>query len=569
MALKPAFCIRPIHLVLAVLPWLVSCGDDTPLDPPAPNIPITPDTPVHHEPVLDIEVGDTLFVSMTGGKQSQLIRCDTTFVVSIEANDWIAEETTGTLAQNTYYKFSVAENTGDSIRCALVTVNGDNGLSKRFVVCQDFPTRVVSQDFYYANNLLLDEKNKVVLHLNREVGLADSGAGTNWYYDYQPEISLNDDRRSVTVSGIDGIGANHTFWFSFSTIEKLTQRVNHVVWGCDYHWKIAGKIEAQCLPAEYPDRHYVGTSWPNRFYCQNPKNGEQLFAVDLGFTPTAMSYCSVNDKVYMAGDDQCVHIMDASTGEECKSVKLDLRYASSKLRQLVMSDEGWGVVLGDDERSKYMIDANRDDMVYQIVGFIDWSDYMDITLSKGPDGKVWFYDSWRQMYRIESAEGPIEHPMKIDGKFNRPDVYYMGGNWGKARWKRGEQKLFVACFPCSQAIVDFSDRTYPFHSLIESRLGLAVEFDLTQTIGDDIIWWARETYSTTGEGADFMILKDETCLFWNNRMKVPVNSLEMLHDNRTMLASFMGVESVTTTHFMIYDVESFYSRVNLTEVGAM
>lgn len=146
----------------------------------------------------------------------------------------------------------------------------------------------------------------------------------------------------------------------------------------------------------------------------------------------------------------------------------------------------------------------------------------------------------------------------------------MGGNWAGIRWKRGEKKLFVSCFPGSQTIIDFSNCTYPYYSMIESRLGVAFEFDLTHTIGDDIIWWARQDRDATGEGSDFLILKNETLLFWNYRMTAPIRNLDMLHDNRTMLASFLRDEdNVSYTHFMIYDVESFYTRVNLTEKNAM
>lgn len=46
--------------------------------------------------------------------------------------------------------------------------------------------------------------------------------------------------------------------------------------------------------------------------------------------------------------------------------------------------------------------------------------------------------------------------------------------------------------------------------------------------------------------------------------------LEMLYDNRTMLASFRRDEDgAITTHFMTSVVESFYSRVNLSESRVM
>jgi len=250
--------VKCLVLAIVVSPWFVACGDEDPVVEPTPSV---PDTPAPKDPVLDIAVGDTLFFSEKSDTKTLYIHCDTTFTVSFESNDWIKDITPGPLANIVYYRFSIDENTDDAVRSAKMTVKSVNGLTKSFVICQDCSTRVVSQEFFYANDFL-GEENKVVLHLNRAVKSLTGSVISTWLYFDKPQITLHDDHRSLTISGISGIGANHTFVLGFGTIAQLKQSINYEVWGCDYHWKIEGLMAAQCLPAAYPDRHYVATTWP-------------------------------------------------------------------------------------------------------------------------------------------------------------------------------------------------------------------------------------------------------------------------------------------------------------------
>lgn len=216
--------------------------------------------------------------------------------------------------------------------------------------------------------------------------------------------------------------------------------------------------------------------------------------------------------------------------------------------------------MATEDYEKYMIDVTCDDKIYTLPGFDNSLTYMDIVPSYGSDGKIWFSTLDRQLYRIESANGPIRQPARIDGNFGLPGVYGMGGVWATYVWKPGQNKVLISACPGSQAVFNFNTKKFVFHTMIESRDGVGIAFDVTQPASVDRLWWGREA------ARDFLIIEDKKVIFWSKDTRNPLSSINNLPDGKNMIVSFEGSENdQIKTYFETFDVEKFNASSNFSE----
>lgn len=548
--------IRFICLLFLSVVALSSCGSDDPVvndkpEQPAPDKPTEP-TKNHY---LKLSIADsTIMYSHKEDTKLIWVTCDTSFTAEVN-QDWLTAEASNSSKS---LQLNISQNDTDAERSATLTVKSDAGLKHTLQIKQDYPTKIVSAS-YKIGNSLLDEPNIATLTFNRELKNITANMISFWPMYDKPKSTLLDDKKTLEISGLQGFGSNYTYNISAKNDNNFTFNENIEVWLCDDHWSIEGRLVGHTIRATKPNHSYAVTKFPDRLYDFNPKTGEQHFCINLGFTPTGLSYCTLNDEVYVLGEDNMVHIYGANDGAHRRDVKLLAPDSYGKYNKIVLTDEGWGLVVSDNE-DRCMIDASRNDKVYQLPEFVDWSAYRFMEPSLGSDGKVWFSTLMRQLYRIESAEGPVTQPAVIDGYFNHPEVHYMGGVWSTYVWKPGQNKVFISANPTSQTIFNFDTQQYDFYTLIETRMEGNPAFDMTQPSEVDRLWWVRKT------GYDFLIVEDRKIIFWSKNTRNANFRLANLPDGKTMITAFETSDnSVIKTNFEVFDVEKFNATANFAE----
>lgn len=548
-----------IILLLSALA-LFSCGSD---DPVIENQPAKPDpTPTQPEVnhFLNLSVVDSLTVDHIEGSFRISVITDTTFTVDVNS-DWvkIEEQTYGHV-----FLINYSANDAEEERSAVVTFKSDAGIKRTVQVKQDFETKIISTEYKVGNDLL-GEANVARLKLNRKVKNVSATMVSTWLKYDRPEVNLLEDKQTIEITSLQGFSSNYSYNFDISAENGRHYKLSSDIWLCDDHWCIEGRLEGYTVRNTKPDHSYAVTNYPDRFYGFNSYNGNPYFSLDLTYTPKGIDYCALTDEIYVVGEDRKLHIYDANDGSHHRDIVLPPVLDYGTYCSIVITDEGWGIVasLRDD---RCMFDASRNDTIYYLPGFDDWSSYPEMRPSLGSDGKIWFSTDHRQLYKIESANGPVTQPANIDGRFEKPDVYFMGGVWTTYVWKPGQNKVLISASPTSQTIFNFDTEQYDFYTMIESRCGGGLAFDVTQPSSVDRLWWVRKDRFMDGTGMDFLIVEDKKVIFWSKDTRNQLSMIKNLPDGKNMIVAFeKGESDLIQTYFEIFDVEKFNAASNFSE----
>lgn len=539
-----------ISLLLLLVLSVSSCGSDDPIVEQQPTVEPEP-TPTQPEenPSHYLNVVDTLLVDYPAGNSLLAINADTSYIVEADC-DWLRIEL---VPSDRYVQLNLLANETDEERSTMLKVKSDAGLEHTVLVKQDFPTRVVSTEYKIANDLL-DEKNVAWLKLNRKVESISTPEDSS-----KPQVELLTDSQTVEVSGLRGFGSDYTCKFKVNVGNGHRHSMVSEIWLCDEHWRIEGRLVGYTVRDTKPDYGFAITETPNQLYGFNSYHGNPYFSNTLAYRPTAISYCALTDEVYVSGDDQALHVYDANDGTHHRDIALPASRNYGTYCRVVITDQGLGLVVSS-SNDRYLFDASRNDTVYILPQFENWASYREMKPSIGPDGKIWFSTNYRQLYRIESAEGPVVQPADIDASFDQPDVYQMGGVWVTYVWKPGQNKVLISAAPGSQTVFDFDTNQYDFHTKIESRCKGGLAFDITQPSSVDRLWWVRKIRFSGGTGRDFLIVEDKKIIFWSEDTNNELSMIRNQPDGKTMVVALEQRDNPFITYFATFDVEKFNAK---------
>lgn len=551
-----------VSLFLLSLLTMFSCGSDDPIDEPPvvtpvpdPN-PVQPDKPHSHY----LDVRESLLLDYIEDNIEIAVNSDTTYSVSVDC-DWLSVDV---LPSGYYIKLTYLENKTDDFRTAKLVVKNDAGMEQTVSVMQDFETKIVSTDFKIGNGLL-GEENVALVKLNRKVTSVTATLKSLWLQFEMPSVRLLDDKQTVEITGLQGFGSNYTYQFAIEVESGNHHSFQSDIWLSDLHWGIDGRLVESTVRNTKPDYAYAATVFPNRLYGFNSHDGNPYFSLDLDYTPKGIAYCALTDEVYVLGDDVKLHVYDANDGSRHRDIVLPALRNSSSYSHLVITDAGLGLVAGT-SADRYMFDASRGDVVYTLPGFDDWGMYREMKPSLGSDGKIWFSTMSRQLFRIESADGPVTQSAYIDGHFNVPDVWGMGGVWATYVWKPGQNKVLISTNPTAQVVFNFDTRQFDFYTMIESRCEGGLAFDVTQPASTDRLWWVRERRFADGTGRDFLITEDRKVIFWSKDTRNSLSMIQNHPDGKTMIVAFEKAEgNQIKTYFEAFDVEKFNAASTFSE----
>lgn len=282
-------------------------------------------------------------------------------------------------------------------------------------------------------------------------------------------------------------------------------------------------VKEWSLPGDYMDiaegdaetgLFWLITWWPEMLYGFSSYDGSVVIEKELDYMPTGLSYCPVDDMLYLVGADGRLHVIRPADGEEMRQVMLPMSG-----NKIAMSRKGFGILQYGEGGKWNLLDPTQNDSIYAV------RPYSGSRLLHKPvqdlNGNLWGVTDHSQLLCVTDSEDiRLVSTDNID--YSTSIV-----------WSPFENKALVATRG-KQSLFD-PDRGMeePFSNYDFNR-SLALAFDPVQPAGKHRIWIANAV-PYFGSSDNLFIIRDEERVMLEARTPLFYEGLASLPDHRHVL----------------------------------